>query len=69
MSTVQLSDNRARFFFPKRCLDQKCCFYLDTMAGKTAEDQATVLQKSKKYGSYFNKTLEEGKTLFIDIKQ
>lgn len=68
MSTVKLSDNGARFC-PKRCLVQKCRFHLDVMAGTTAEQQATVLQKSTKYESYFNKTLEEGKTLFIDSKQ
>lgn len=56
-------------FCSKLCLVQKCHLYLDVMAGTTAEEQATVLQRSTKYESYFNKTLEEGKTLFIDIKQ
>lgn len=56
-------------FCPKLCLVQKCRFYLDVLAGTTAEEQATVLQKSTKYESHFNNTLEEGKTLFIDIKQ
>lgn len=55
-------------FCPKRCFDQKRRFYLDLTAGTTAEEQATVLHNSTKYEPYFNKSLEKGKTFFIDIK-
>lgn len=43
-------------------------FYLDVTAGWTAETQTSILQNSKKYEPYLNKSLKKGKILFIDSK-
>lgn len=37
------------------------------MDGTAAEDHSDVTQNSTKYDQYSNKSIEKGKTLFIDI--
>lgn len=66
-STVKLSIWNVWAFF-KTMFRLEISFYLDVTAGWTAETQTSVLQNSKKYEPYLNKSVKKGKIRFIDSK-
>lgn len=65
--TVKLSIWNVWAFF-KTMFRLEISFYLDVTAGWTAETQTSVLQNSKKYEPYLNKSVKKGKIRFIDSK-
>lgn len=66
-STVKLPIWNVWAFF-KTMFRLEISFYLDVTADWTAETQTSVLQNSKKYEPYLNKSVKKGKIRFIDSK-